>query len=234
MATRSRRIAVPADDYDEPEMDDTTEELPVKRSSASSIGSGWGAPQQERRDTVTAPYLDIKKGKLLIKILEDEPSANFRQHFVQSTKSYHSCNEVVEDGRVTVRCPLCDAGHANTQNFRMNVVDMSEPTEVKVWTFGWLVAGILQGLSSDIPLSDPNRYFEVWRSKPRNGGAWAYTILPIKGRDLVADKETEPLTEGELDFLSTNLYGEETVWITADKKLREAADKLMEIDFKKN
>lgn len=248
MASRIRKVAVPSEDYDETNPtelleDEDTEPTPPQRSkrvNSTGISSGWGAPKQERRETVQAPFLDIKSGKKFIKILESQPSVNFFQHYVKSAGRYLSCSQVKEYDESSRRmvivqhCPLCDAGHKNIQQFKMNVVDMKEPNEVKTWTFGWLVAGILQELHDTNPLDSSKWYFHVWRSKPANGGAWTYTVLPVKARDLEEDHQLEPLTEDQLEDMSSKLYGEETVWINSEKQLQDAANALTDTDFKNN
>lgn len=244
MAVRTRKVAVPAEDYDETGMDefadkpeDSAPATPVKRStrvSGNPVSSGWGAPTEERRETVKAPFLDLKNGKLVIKIHDNEPTVNFWQHYVNSQNKYLTCSSEREGSRILSPCPLCDAGHYAGQQFRMNVTDMDAPKEVKTWTFGRMVAGILQGLSEDKALNDSNRYFNVWRTKPSNGGTWTYTILPLKARDLQEDFGLEPLNEDELDTLADGLYGEETVWINTERQLQESADRLTDKDLKKN
>jgi hypothetical protein len=249
MAQRIRKVAV-QDDIDETspmglavDERDEIDEGPYKSSeqkrsyrSTPTAGSGWGAPK--RRETVKAPYLDVKTGKLLIKILDSEPSVNFWQHYINSKSQYLSCNSVRADDNpreILDADPLCEAGHKATQNFKLNVVDMTKRGEVKTWTFGWTVATILQGLSESVPLDSPSRYFEVWRKKPEGGGTYQYTILPHKARDLEEDfNGTKPLSVEELDILNETHYGSETVWINSNKQLEEAAEGLTDKDLGRN
>lgn len=226
MASRiTNRVAVTDDHEDE------TPQEPVRKSrvTGGAVSKGWGAPKQERQEVVRAPYLDVKAGKLIVKILDDEPTVNFKNHYVASAKSYYTCSADPENG---VRCPLCAAGHKNTQQFRMNVIDMDDPETVRTWTFGWTVAGILQGLAENKPLNDPNVYFHVWRTKPQGGGAYTYTILPMKARDLEEDHGIEPLHESVLEDFE--LYGPETVWIDNEKRLQDAAARLTDKDLGNN
>lgn len=227
MASRiSNRVAVNNDvEPDEDETPQTTAPARTSRVTGGNVAKGWGAP---KREVVRAPYLDVKNGKLIIKFLDEEPFVNFQQHYVASIKHYFTCALSVAGN---TSCPLCSAGHKTTQQFRMNVIDMDEPDTVKTWTFGWTVASILQGLSEDKALNDPNRYFHVWRTKPQNGGAFTYTVNPMKARDLTEDHGIEPLHESVLDDFE--LFGPETLWIDDMKRLQEAANGLLDSDFPK-
>src|SRR5690348_12141877 len=137
MASRMVRKAVESvEDYEDDTEAYEETPAPVKRSSrlnGDPVSSGWGAPAQERRETVKAPYLDMKvPGKRIIKILDEVPSATFRQHYVKSRNKYLTCSQISEYNpqtrsmEIIEHCPLCDAGHYAGQQFRMNVVDMKE------------------------------------------------------------------------------------------------------------
>ena len=236
MAVRTVRKAVEEDTYEE--SSEYQEETPAPRASKRStgpVGSGWGAPKAERREVKKAPYLDIKKaGKFLLKIHDAEPPVRFRQHYVNSTGKYFTCSEERDGREIVTRCPLCDAGHYASQQYRMNVTDLKDPNEVKTWTFGQMVANILIGLSDTVALNDPNRYFQMWRTKPTNGGTWTYTILPLKARDLEEDYGVVPFDEDALAELEEQLYGEETLWISSESDLEKAARNLTDADTKRN
>jgi hypothetical protein len=239
MATRTRRLAVPNDDIED-EMDTTeeNEERSVSSRLSGPISDGWGAPKKQLRKTVKAPYLDIKLGKRIIKIHDVKPFAQFGQHYVNSANTYYTCGkEWDDDGALIVRCPLCDKGHYGSRQFRLNVTDMEKRAEVKTWTFGITVSKILENFAKEkktSPLNRDDMYYHVWRTKPDDGGAWTYTILPLKARDLEEDEQVKPLTEDELATQMEELYNSDTVWIHSMDQLQLAADKLTEKDLKRN
>lgn len=232
MARMTRRpvAAAPAEDYDESgsvDMDkEPVEAAPAPRVARRSpaggpIQSGWGAPAQNRRETVKAPYLTVDTKKKIVKILDDAPAVRYQQHWVVSVKKFFTCI-ASED----TNCPLCAVGHNPSRKFMMNVVDMENPDVVTTWSFGPQVAQLLQEHEENkpaFPLTGEKTYFFVWRVKGAND-RWENRIEFIRSRDLEEEQGIIPLTEAELDTLGENLYGEETIFIPSDKMLREAAE----------
>lgn len=228
MARMTRRPvnAAPAEDYDESTVEDTPQDAAPRRTarrvqSSGPIQSGWGAPAQQRRETVKAPYLTVSTKKVLIKILEDAPAVRYEQHYIKSLNKYFTCTSTEDE-----LCPLCNVGHNPSRKFMMNVVDMETPDTVSTWSFGPQVAQLLQEHMENkpkFPLTDENTYFFVWRVKGAND-RWENRIEFVRARDVQEEYDIVPLTENELDELSENLYGEETVFIPSEKMLREAAN----------
>lgn len=244
MAIRRRESVAPAESYDESGMDESTESeheyaeeetsTTVRKrpsGSANPISSGWGAPKQERRETVKSERLDLKdKKKHIVKLLEDEPSVRFRQHYVNSTGRYYTCA-----GRGT--CPLCAAGHRASDRYQMNVVDMKDPEKVLTWGFGNEVAQQLQEFATEdvtSPLNKETLYFHVYYITVAGRSAPSTKVMALKARDLEEDYGVVPLNSDELDALSQNLYGEETIWIDTIGRLEDAADNLTPNDTKRN
>ena len=243
MAIR-RRENVPAETYDESENeyevnmskdveDEVEDARPARRASggaAKPISSGWGAPKQERRETVKSERLDLKdKKKHIVKLLEDEPSVRFRQHYVNSAGRYYTCA-----GRGV--CPLCAAGHRASDRYQMNVVDMKDPEKVLTWGFGNEVAQQLQEFASEdvtSPLNKETLYFHVYYITVAGRSAPSTKVMALKARDLEEDYGVVPLNSDELDALSENLYGEETIWIDTIGRLEDAADNLTPNDTKR-
>jgi hypothetical protein len=215
-------------EFDEPE--DVVDTPPARKRMtrpAGPVSSGWGAPTQ-KRETVKAPYLSLdRKTKKIIKLLDEEPAVRFKQHYIKPLNKFFTCIEVYEgkDSPNNVECPLCEAGHKAALKFVMNVVEMSEPDEVKTWTFGPEVAGHLQSLGEEnitSPINKPSVYLKVYQVKGANDRI-SNKVEALKARDLQEDYGLEPLNEDEIDTLCQSLYGEETIWITSEDRLREAA-----------
>lgn len=234
MASRIKREVV--SDYDESGMDEfvnteKTYEDDTPRQSSPSISKGWGAPTQERRETVKADYLKLKdNGKRIVKILEDEPAVRFRQHYINSARRSYTC----PGGKI---CPLCQAGHRAGDRYQMNVVDMENPDVVVTWGFGNEVAKKLQEFAAETvtsPLNRENLYFQVYHVKVDGRIAPGTNVVPVKARDLEEDYNVLPLNSDEIEILEGKLYGEETIWISSERQLEDAAQDLTPNDTKRN
>lgn len=210
--------------------DDTPPKRTIARTSSRSVSSGWGAPKQEQRERVQAPYLKLKdNGKRIVKLLTAEPTLRYFEHFVNSTGKRFICS-----GKDT--CALCDAGHRAGARFMMNVVDMSEPEEVATWTFGNEVAQQLQAFAEETvtsPIDRENLYFQVYHIKVEGRKAPGTKVLPVKARDVFDDYGIPVLNSEDIDKLSETLYDEETLFIWSPNKVKEAAEDLTPNDFPK-
>jgi hypothetical protein len=210
------------------------------RRPSGPVSSGWGAPQQ-KRETVKAPYLKVDRTKKIIKLLDAEPSVRFKQHYLKTLNKFYTCIEVYEgkDHPDNVDCPLCDAGHKASVKFIMNVIEMDPDAtayEVKTWTFGPEVAGHLQDIGEDLQDNDriPDNaktidaerwYFKVYQVKADNNRI-SNKVEKISASLLPDEFGMEPLNTDEILELGKVRYGDETVWITSEDKLREAAKSL--------
>jgi hypothetical protein len=208
---------------------DTSEDHPVHERSVGKVkrvvSSGWGAPAEERRETVKAPNLILKdKGKRIVKILDDEPPVKYKRHYLNSTKRYYTC---LQQG-----CPLCQAGVRASWTFMINVVDMTDdPSEVKAWTFGNEVATQLQSHAEDRDITDSKWYFHVYHEKIANRDAPATRVLPLKARDVEEDYSIQALTEDELATLEDECYGEEIVYLSTLDYLEDVAAGVVPTDL---
>lgn len=227
MAQRITRTPVSA------EKDETPAEAPrrIQRGNSSSVGSGWGAPKQKRRETVRAPYLDLRNGKLIIKLLEAAPAVNYRRHYIKGRKPspYVTCPQVRDDDyNIIVPCAICETGlNYPSQTYIMNVVDMDDRETVKTWTFGREVASILQEHAEEPrnnPLDRTDLYFQVWTTK--DSGRASNRVVTLNAGYL-ADYALTPLDEDEIETLSETLYGEDSVWIDSEKVVKEVAQALL-------
>jgi hypothetical protein len=187
----------------------------VTRSNGP-VSSGWGAPAEERTETVRSPNLVLKdKGKRIVKLLDEMPPVKYKRHYLNSAKRYYTCPQS--------ECPLCEKGVRASWTFAMNVVDMDEPDEVKTWTFGNEVATQLQSLAEEGALNDVNRYFQVYHEKIANRDAPATRVQKLKARDLQEDYGVEPLNESELEDLEDDKFGAEIVFISTRDYLDDLA-----------
>lgn len=227
MAKISRVRADVADD----EQDSTEDERPAK---SSGFASGWGTRQrssEERTERVQAPYLKLKdNGKRIVKILSAEPNVRFQRHYIKSRHAYVTCALAPAD------CPLSQAGHKFSWAYLLNVIDMDDdPTEVKTWTFGPEVAGQLQDIAEDkeLPINDIGAYFEVYHYKQPGKTAPSTKVQFIRGKYIEDEYGLLPLNESEIEELEGKQYGKETLFISTESFLENAAEELLPTDLAK-
>lgn len=203
-------------DNDEMEQDETPEtfESPTRRISRA-IDTGWGAPQEERREVVKSDKLILTdRGKVVIKIKGPIPPIKYARHYVRSAGprgKYFTCTREKD-------CPLCVEGVKATATFMLNVVDMSaDPTKVVTWTFGPEVSSALQSLMTNPkeekwPLDAEDHYFQVYHEKVAGREAPATRVHNVSARYL-DDYGIEPLNEVELEELDDQLYGADSIYL---------------------
>ena len=211
----SRRSSRRSDDEDRP-----------RRERPKVTGSGW-ASFKEKKTAPKGDWADEYKpldDRSLIKIMEDEPFAIFRQHWIkelpQGVKKSYVC---LEDD-----CPLCEIGERASTYALFNIIDMADPEEPveKVWKVSQTVADTLEGYATEKKTSPLNRddlYWSVWMTGRGKKGKSTVHVTPVKERDLEEDWDTLPFTEDELDAF--NLFTEEQALFIND---RESLEDLVE------
>jgi hypothetical protein len=255
MAVRRTKVAAPAEDTQNSVPDEPKSATPPRRSYSG--GGGWGAPQSQRRETVSAPYLDVKEAKV-IKILSEMPDLFYLQHFMGPGKAPVMCyasgkaNPELEIAKEKMAesnaaglgdCPICtEAPSSASYGFLLNVVDMTEDGDkVRKWTFGNNFKNILESLAQEKRTSPLNRetdeegkyrplYFRVHQAKVN--GAWQSTVHPLKADDLRDDYDLEPLTEEQVEAFQEKKYGEEVMFYWPLNKMKEFAPIVAEIQRK--
>ena len=111
---KKRTVAVADDDDDDSE--------PVL-NGATALSKGWGAYDTVKsEESPFATRLKVEEDSQIIKFLDDEPFAIWRQHWVErkGQKSFVCLSEIDERG-----CPLCDAGLRSSIRVAFNVVLLS-------------------------------------------------------------------------------------------------------------
>lgn len=255
MAVRRTKVVESAEDNVQ---DSVPQDEPKSvRTPRMTGGGGWGAPASQRRETVSAPYLDVKEPKV-IKILSEMPDLFYLQHFMGPGKAPVMCyasgnanpeltiakEKMAESNRAGLGdCPICtEAPNSASYGFMLNVVDMtSDGDKVRKWTFGNNFKNILESLAQD-PITAPlNRetdangkyrplYFRVHQTKVNN--AWQSTVQPLKIADLEDDYDIQPLNEDQVEEFQGQLYGEEVMFYWPLNKMKEFAPIVAEIQRK--
>jgi hypothetical protein len=225
------RYAPDVDDLDDDD-DEAEEETPRRRGSASRHPAGRRTRADEsgrradRRRSSSAPltqrgwdtssdkgYSENVKfedgAEILMKLLEEDPYAQIRQHFIKEAAGRKSFLCIGEG------CPLCDVlGNEPRKLALFNVVDLSDPEKpvVKTWQMGKKVANKLAKLGTKQRTSPLNRfdlYFLVERSG--TGLETEYSIEAVDSASLEEYYDTTPLTEEELAEFQEKCLGPDSV-----------------------
>jgi hypothetical protein len=232
MAQRLRKNMSRYDDEDEimeadaPRSAQTTqllveddEESPRPEAAARIIRRGWGAAEAVKHaDSPFAQRLRVVEDPIVIKFLEDEPYASYRQHWVerQGQKSFTCIADIDPKG-----CPLCDAGLRPSTRFAFNVILLSSDSEpsVKSYEVGPRVIDQLKNFHND-PRQGPlsKHYWAVSRSG--KGATSATNHQLVKDRDL-EEWNLEPLSDSDLKALRTKSYGPDIIQIPTRKDLQQ-------------
>jgi len=178
------------------------------------VRSGWAAVDSMKQDDANyAVRLKTGSDAVLIKFIQDEPYATWRQHWVNRTgqKSF-----VCRDGMDSNGCPLCDAGNRPRPLFAFNVLLMERGEEpvLRSYEAGTRVIATLRNFNEDErqgPLS--KHYWAVSRSG--TGPQTQYNHLLIKERDLSDEWGIVPLTSDALEHSESKAYDADIMRISS-------------------
>lgn len=226
-AKTPRRVPRAKQDYDEDptdEPDDTEEEEDeggAKNRRGKAVRSGWAGAKQTKAASGDFPEeFKASDEAVLIKFLEDEPFASYRQHWIERPgKKSWTC---LEDN-----CPLCDIGDRPAAKIAFNILSFENPDEPenKVWIVGTKLSGALENFASDKKTGPLTRLY--WSVKRTGKGTKSQTHLtPIKERDLKDDWDVEPLSEEELDTAYESCFDDTVIQVQTRKQLKDVASDL--------
>jgi hypothetical protein len=217
------------DDYDEDikpraakRYDDDVEEATEDETPRSTIRRGWGAAESVKTSTSDfAQRLKIGDDPVIIKFLEDDPFASYRQHWVerQGQKSFVCIADMDERG-----CPLCEVGNRPSTRFSFNVALLSyddEPT-IKAYEVGPRVIDQLKNFHTD-PRQGPlsKNYWAV--SRTGKGSSSATNHQMVKERDLNEEWSVAPLSERDLVAIQKKCYTPDIISVPKYKTLQDVA-----------
>lgn len=215
--TTPKPSAPAADADDDDEEDDEDEDRPNRAAGHK----GWAGAKKARAASGDFPEeLKLDKEPVLIKFMEEEPFASYRQHWIERPgKKSWTC---LEDN-----CPLCALGDRPSAKICFNVLSFENPDvpENKIWIVGTRVSTQLENYASDKktgPLT--KHYYSLIKSG--KGTKSTTAINPIKERDLAEDWDIEPLTPEELATAEAACYDDSVVQFHSKKQLREIADEI--------
>ena len=205
--------------YDDEE---TTTPQPVATAGRTIIRGGWNAVEETKNaDSPFAQRLKVTEDPIIIKFLNDEPYASWRQHWVerQGQKSFVCIADIDPSG-----CPLCDAGSRPSVRIAFNVALLvaGEEPVLKSYEVGPRVIDQLKNFHTD-PRTGPlsKNYWAV--SKTGKGATTATAHQLVKERDL-EEWGLEALTDANLKMLSNKAYTADIIAIPSRKDLLSVAD----------
>jgi len=202
--------------------DEEKEEAEERPAAASRvIRRGWGAADSVKNaDSPYAQRLRVMEDPIIIKFLEDEPYASYRQHWVERSgqKSFTCIADIDPKG-----CPLCDAGSRPSTRFAFNVVLLSSDSEpsIKSYEVGPRVIDQLKNFHNDPRQGPLSKHF--WAvSRSGKGATSATNHQLVKERDL-EEWNIEPLTPEDIRSFKGKAYTPDIIQIPARKDLQQIA-----------
>jgi hypothetical protein len=194
---------------------------PTAGPQAKPVRKGWGGARRVKEmSSDFADELKLESNEaLLIKFLEDEPFAAFRQHWIEREgKRSWTCRE--DD------CPLCFIGDRPQGKYCFNVLLLSDGEPVnKVWVTGSRIFSTLEGYSEDRKVGPLTKgYFSV--KKTGKKGNAQVNVLPVKERDLPDDWGMDALDDDLLEKFAKQCWDDSAVQVHTRKQLRDIAGEI--------
>lgn len=199
---------------------DDDDEAPAA-NTAKVIRRGWGAVEQAKSaDSPYAQRLRVGDDPVIIKFIEDEPYATYRQHWIerQGQKSFTCIADIDPKG-----CPLCDAGSRPATRFAFNVVLLSSDAEpmIKSYEVGPRVIDQLKNFHTDPRQGPLSKHF--WAvSRTGKGPTSATNHQLVKERDL-EEWNIDALDEADMKVFRKQAYSPDIIQIPSRKDLTQIA-----------
>ena len=205
--------------------DDATTETEAETSAPAGrtlVRGGWGAVDSVKNaDSPFAQRFKLSEEPQIVKFLNDEPYASWRQHWVerQGQKSFVCISDFDERG-----CPLCDSGNRPAVRIAFNVALLlpGEEPVLKSYEVGPRVIDQLKNFHTD-PRTGPlsKHYWSI--SKTGKGATTATSHQLVKERDL-EEWNMNPITDEILKELVSRSYTADIIAIPNRKDLLAVAD----------
>lgn len=188
------------------------------------VRSGWGSADRTSSGGSGddfAKRLKVTEETQIIKFLEDQPYARYRQHWVerQGQKSF-TCIADLETG---TSCPLCEAGNRASWRFNFNVILLTagEDPVLRSYEVGARVIDQLKNFNDHPAMGPlPKHYWTVSRS---GKGATTATNHQMVKKDDLADWGLIPLTDNAVAQFEEMMYTDEIIRTPARKTLAAVA-----------
>lgn len=200
------------------------EAITEKPQARTLVRGGWGSVDAVKNaDSPFAQRLKIADEPQIIKFLDDEPYASWRQHWIerQGQKSFVCIGEFDDKG-----CPLCDSGDRPSVRIAFNVALLiaGEEPVIKSYEVGPRVIDQLKNFHTD-PRTGPlsKHYWAV--SKTGKGATTATSHQLVKDRDLEEWGIAE-IDDAGLKGLISRSYTADIISIPSRKDLIDIANEL--------
>lgn len=206
-----------------PAMEDDDEDDAPSKPTPRVVRSGWGSADRtsSATDGEYAKRLKVTDEVQIIKFLEDEPYARYRQHWVERKgQMSFTCIADIESG---TRCPLCEAGSRASWRFNFNVVLLTAGEEpvLRSYEVGARVIDQLKNFNDHPAMGPlPKHYWTVSRS---GKGATTATNHQMVKKDDLEDWGLEALSKDTLEHFSSIAYTDEIIRTPSRKTLAEVA-----------
>jgi hypothetical protein len=200
------------------------EAITEKPQARTLVRGGWGSVDAVKNaDSPFAQRLKIADEPQIIKFLDDEPYASWRQHWIerQGQKSFVCIGEFDDKG-----CPLCDSGDRPSVRIAFNVALLiaGEEPAIKSYEVGPRVIDQLKNFHTD-PRTGPlsKHYWAI--SKTGKGATTATSHQLVKDRDLEEWGIAE-IDDAGLKGLISRSYTADIISIPSRKDLIDIANEL--------
>lgn len=227
---RSRRAAADDDDDedDAPRSkrrsrsrdDDDDDDEPAAPKSA--IKGGWGQARKVRDESSSyANSVKLDKEDIIIKFLQDEPYAAYKEHWLEGVKGKksHVCISQLDPKG----CPLCAIGEKARAKFSFNVAVWDEGWSLKSLDVGVTVFEQLGNFNDDKRNGPLTKLY--WAVKRTGKGPKSVTnFTPVKEEDLEEEWDCDPLTKSEVKGFK--LYDPSVISKPSRRDLQELAKDL--------
>lgn len=203
----------------------TAEDETETPERSSVIQTGWAAAKKAvaKSNKTFATDFRFDEDVQLIKFIGNEPMS-FMQHWVNrpGKKSFISIGE---------GDPLVAVGSKPDQKFAFTVLNLSdEDPQLQLMIVGVRLCGQLEKLDSDKKTGPLNRSDIYWAvSKTGTGTKTAYTVNPVKERDLAEDWGIDPVAAAEL-IKTMKPLGSEALHTSTKAELAEIAREIASVN----
>lgn len=211
------------------------DEVAVAPKHGTTVQAGWGAmaaATKPKRNTNYPTDFKFSDKAQLVRFLDDEPFAVYKQHWVQLTAENGKdvfWRSFVCTGSETVgeECPLCTiAGDIPRSKAAFNVLHASsEEPSVQILTAPVTLARQLQAAHEDPRRGPLSKYY--WAlSRHGSGRETQYTVDRVRASELAEEWELDPDT---LDELSNDAvkYDSDSIYVSPREEMVKAARQLL-------
>jgi hypothetical protein len=208
-----------------------TEARRTTMSTGGRSSRGFGANKMRNANDRTFRVEDETK---IIAFLEEENFSFAGRHWVdiidpetnKVRKTVKNCLGVLntdDPDEYATFCPLCAAGDNPKATYFFNVADLEDPMKVRVWEATTDPANKVEKryqarAKNGQHLNDEGIYWAISKEQQgakaggKGGGAWSYSVDPVKERDMPEDWPSfQPLSPERREVLLGKLYDESYV-----------------------